>query len=156
MAAQKSGEGRKIIASNRRARHEYEISDTLEAGLVLQGTEVKSLREGRVTLGGGFIQVKNGEAWLFGVHIPEYEHGSFFNHEPTRPRKLLLHLHEIARLQARVDEKGFTAVPMQLYFKHGRVKLEIGLGKGRKLHDKRQAAREKTDRRELRDIRNRH
>ncbi|MFN3199700.1 MAG: SsrA-binding protein SmpB [Bradymonadia bacterium] len=150
-----SGDGRKVIASWRKARHEYEISDTFEAGLVLQGTEVKTLREGKVTLTGGFIQVKGGEIWLFGVHIPEYEHGSFFNHEPTRPRKLLLHLHEIARIESRIAEKGFTAVPLQLYFKRGRVKLELGLGKGRKLHDKRQAAREKTDRREMRQIRER-
>lgn len=150
------GAGRKIIATNRRARHEYEITDTLEAGLVLQGTEVKVLREGKVTISEGFIQVKEGEAWLFGVHIPEYNFGSFFNHEPRRPRKLLLHQYEIERMQARITEKGFSAIPLALYFKRGRVKLEIGLGKGRKLHDKRQAAREKTDRREMREVRDRY
>jgi SsrA-binding protein len=143
--------GEHVIATNRRARYDYEIESTFEAGLALVGTEVKSLRDGRVTLGEGFIIIKNGEAWLMGVHIPEYSHGNRNNHEPRRPRKLLLRALEIERIQRKLEEQGNTGVPMVLYFKNGWVKLEFGLGKGKKHYDKRQAERKKIDRRESRD-----
>jgi SsrA-binding protein len=131
--------GRRTIAVNRRARHDYAIEDTWEAGLVLQGTEVKSLRAGRATLTDGYAEVRNGEVWLLNVHIPEYDQGTWTNHEPRRPRKLLLHAHEIRRLIGKTKQSGLTLVPLQLYFKDGKAKVEIGLGRGRKAHDKRQA-----------------
>ena len=145
--------GAQVISTNRRARHDYEITSTYEAGLVLRGTEVKSLRDGRVTLGEGFIVIKDGEAWLMGVHIPEYTHGNRFNHEPRRPRKLLLRSLEIERIARKLEEQGYTGVPMVLYFKGGWVKLEFGLGKGKKHYDKRQAERQKIDHREMREDR---
>ncbi|TXH30567.1 MAG: SsrA-binding protein SmpB [Actinobacteria bacterium] len=136
--------GRKVIAVNRRARHDYAIEDTWEAGLVLQGTEVKSLRAGRASLVDGYAEVRNGEVWLINVHIPEYDQGTWTNHEPRRPRKLLLHDYEINRLIGKIKQSGLTLIPMQLYFKDGKAKVEIGLGRGKKSHDKRQdiAARE--------------
>lgn len=136
--------GRKMIAVNRRARHDYAITDTYEAGLVLQGTEVKSLRAGRASLVDGYAEVRAGEVWLVNVHIPEYDQGTWTNHEPRRPRKLLLHAHEIDRLIGKTRQSGLTLVPMSLYFKDGKAKVEIGLGRGKKAHDKRQdiAARE--------------
>ncbi len=139
------------ITTNRRARYDYEIADTFEAGLVLVGTEVKSLREGHVTLGEGYVRLTGGEAWLVGVTIPEYSFGNIHNHEPRRDRKLLLHAHEIEKIRVKTREQGFTAIPMELYFKNGRVKLLFGLGKGKKHHDKRQSTREKDHRREIRD-----
>jgi len=144
---------KKTIATNRRARYDYEIAETFEAGLVLLGTEVKSLREGHVTLGEGYVRVGGDEAWLVGVTIPEYSHGNLGNHELRRTRKLLLHRHEIDKVSTRIREQGFTAVPIELYFLNGRVKLLFGLGKGRKHYDKRQVSRERTARRELRDLR---
>ena len=140
-----------LVASNRKARHEYEISDTFEAGLMLTGTEVKSLRAGHVTLHEGYVRVDRGEAWLVDVTIPEYRHGNRNNHEPRRPRKLLLNAHEIEKITVRIREKGYSAVPLEIYFKAGWAKLLFGLGKGKKLHDKRQSEREKTQRREMRD-----
>jgi SsrA-binding protein len=130
-------QGKKIIASNRRARHEYAIEDTVEAGLVLTGTEVKSLRAGRATLTDGFGQISDSEAWLHGVHIPQYTQGTWTNHEPRRTRKLLLHRKEIDRLSSSIKERGLTLVPLSLYFKDGKVKIELGLGRGKRTYDKR-------------------
>jgi SsrA-binding protein len=130
-------QGKKIIASNRRARHEYTIEDTVEAGLVLTGTEVKSLRAGRANLSDGFGQITDSEAWLHGVHIPQYTQGTWTNHEPTRTRKLLLHRREIDRLDSSIRERGLTLVPLSLYFKDGRVKIELGLARGKRTYDKR-------------------
>jgi len=131
-------QGKKIIASNRRARHEYAIEDTVEAGLVLTGTEVKSLRAGRATLTDGFAQISDGEMWLYGVHIPEYAQGTWTNHEPKRPRKLLLHRKEIDKLASEIAERGFTLVPLSLYFTGGRAKVELALARGKRTYDKRQ------------------
>jgi SsrA-binding protein len=130
-------QGKKIIASNRRARHEYTIEDTVEAGLVLTGTEVKSLRAGRATLTDGFGQITDNEAWLHGVHIPEYTQGTWTNHEPRRTRKLLMHRKEIDRLSSSIRERGLTLVPLSLYFLDGKVKIELGLARGKRTYDKR-------------------
>jgi SsrA-binding protein len=142
--------GTEIAATNRRARFDYEIDGEFEAGLVLTGTEVKSLREGRVTLNEGYVGMRGNEVWLLNVHIPEYLFGNQLNHEPKRPRKLLLNPHEIERVKSRLEQQGYSGVPMSIYFKHGWAKLEFGLGRGRKHYDKRQHDREKTDRREMR------
>lgn len=138
----------KVIATNRSARHDYFIDQTFEAGLVLRGTEVKALRMGRASIGDGYIHVENGEAWLENVHIPEYVQGTWTNHTPRRKRKLLLHHAQIDELMIKTREKGFTIVPMRLYFVKGRVKIEIGIGRGKKMYDKRQTLREKQDDRE--------
>ncbi len=132
-------QGRKLIAQNRKARYDYHIDDTFEAGMVLQGTEVKSLRAGRATLVDGFAEIDRGEAFLHGVHIPEYTQGTWTNHEPRRVRKLLLHRAEIDKLESRVNERGYTLVPTALYFKDGKAKVEIALARGKKSHDKRHA-----------------
>ncbi|WP_030484906.1 SsrA-binding protein SmpB [Nocardioides aequoreus] len=132
-------QGRKLVAQNRKARYDYHIDDTFEAGLVLQGTEVKSLRAGRATLVDGFAEIDGGEAFLHGVHIPEYTEGTWTNHEPRRVRKLLLHRAEIDKLESRVNERGYTLVPTALYFKDGRAKVELALARGKKSHDKRHA-----------------
>ena len=129
--------GEKLIVDNRRARHEYHLGDRYEAGIVLTGTEVKSLRTGKATLQQAYADVRDGEAWLVGLHVPEYVEGNRANHEPDRPRKLLLHRREIERLLAGVREKGFTLVPTRLYFKDGRVKVELALARGKELRDKR-------------------
>jgi SsrA-binding protein len=131
-------QGRKVIARNRRAFHDYAIEDTLEAGLVLTGTEVKSLREGRASLTDGFAQIIDGEVWLYNVHIPEYISGTWTNHTPRRIRKLLLHRKEIDRLAARTAEQGLSLIPLELYFKDGNVKVELGVGRGKRTYDKRQ------------------
>lgn len=141
-------QGRKVVASNRKARHDYLIHDTFEAGLVLSGTEVKSLRQGRASLVDGYAFIENGEAWLDAVYIPEYGEGSWTNHAPRRKRKLLLHKSEIEKLWHKSREGGFTIVPLQLYFQDGRAKVEIALAKGKKDYDKRQALREQQDKRE--------
>ena len=130
-------QGRKVIARNRRARFDYRIEDTYEAGLVLTGTEVKSLRAGRASLTDGFAQISDGEVWLHNVHIPEYTQGTWTNHEPRRTRKLLLHRKEIEKLSSRTAEQGLTLVPMSLYFKDGKAKVELGLGRGKRTYDKR-------------------
>jgi SsrA-binding protein len=140
---QKDGDGRTLITSNRRARHDYQIEDTFEAGLVLQGTEVKSLRMGRATLTDGFVDIEGGEAWLHGVHIPEYAQGTWTNHAARRKRKLLLHRTEIDKIERRVSEKGLTVVPLALYFVKGRAKIEIGLARGKKTWDKRHSLAER-------------
>jgi SsrA-binding protein len=137
------------IATNRRARHEYEILETLEAGLVLRGTEVKSLRAGLVNFKDSYATVRNGEVWFLGCHISPYSHGTDANHDPERDRKLLLHEREIKRLSGKIAERGLTLVPLKLYFKKGRAKLEIGLARGKKLHDKRSALREREVKREM-------
>ena len=131
-------QGRKVIAQNRKAWRDYRIDDTFEAGLVLSGTEVKSLRAGRASLVDGFAEVQDNEVWLHGVHIPEYTQGTWTNHEPRRRRKLLMHRQEIDKLASRVAERGLTIVPLSLYFKDGRAKVEIGVGRGRRSYDKRQ------------------
>lgn len=129
---------RKVIARNRRARHDYHIEDVVEAGVVLTGTEVKSLRAGRASLTDGFGQITDGEVWLLGVHIPEYAHGTWTNHEPRRPRKLLLHRKEIGKLASKTREGGYTLVPLSLYFSHGKVKVELATARGKRAYDKRQ------------------
>ncbi len=131
------GEPVKVVATNRKAKHDYEIIETYEAGIALTGTEIKSVRAGRVNLQDGFVLIKDGEAWLMNVHISPYQHGSLFNHEPRRPRKLLLHKWEINRLAGRVKEKGWTIVPLRMYIKNGWAKVEIALVRGRKQYDKR-------------------
>jgi SsrA-binding protein len=140
--------GRKLIAQNKKARHDYHILDTYECGLVLTGTEVKSLRQGRASLVDGFAQIDGGEVWLHNVHIPEYSQGTWTNHAARRKRKLLLHRAEIDKLIGKTQETGHTLVPLALYFKEGRVKVEIALAKGKKDYDKRQTLRERQDRRE--------
>ena len=139
----------KLIADNRKARHEYQLLERVEAGLVLTGTEVKSLRAGRATLGQAYADVRDGEAWLVGLHVPEYGQGNRANHEPTRSRKLLLHRREIDRLYGQVREKGLTLVPTRLYFKDGRVKTELALGKGKDLRDKRRDVSERDAKRDI-------
>src|SRR5680860_529202 len=140
--------GRKVVANNKKARHDYHIDDTFEAGLVLTGTEVKALRAGRASLTDGYATVERGEAWLEAVHIPEYTQGTWTNHAPRRKRKLLLHHTQIDELQIRTRERGLTIVPLRLYFLKGRAKLEIGVGRGKKLYDKRHALKERQDIRE--------
>jgi SsrA-binding protein len=135
----KSGERVKVIAVNRRATHDYFIDERIEAGLVLTGTEIKSIREGRVNLREGYARVIGDEAWLVGVHIAPYEQGNRYNHEPLRDRKLLLHRDEIASLVGKVKQRGYTLIPMQLYLKNGRAKVELGLARGKKQYDKRES-----------------
>jgi SsrA-binding protein len=136
-------QGRKLVAQNKKARHDYHIDDTYEAGMVLTGTEVKSLRAGRASLVDGFCEVDGGEVWLHAVHIPEYSQGTWTNHTARRKRKLLLNRHEIDKIESRVNDKGFTLVPLSLYFKDGRAKVEIALAKGKKTWDKRHALAER-------------
>jgi SsrA-binding protein len=137
------------IALNRRARHEYAVSETLEAGLVLTGTEIKSIRAGRVNLAEAYARIEHGEAWLIGAHIAPYEQGNRFNHEPRRTRKLLLHRDQIAELVGLTQAKGQTLVPLRLYIRDGRAKVELGLARGKKTHDKRRTIAERDQRREL-------
>jgi SsrA-binding protein len=145
-------QGRKLVAQNRKARHDYHIEDTYEAGLVLTGTEVKSLRMGRASLVDGFGEVHEGEVWLHGVHIPEYTQGTWTNHAARRKRKLLLNRHEIDKVQSRVNEKGLTLIPLSLYFKDGRAKVEIALARGKKTWDKRHAIAERQAKREAEQV----
>jgi SsrA-binding protein len=140
--------GRKVVATNRKARHDYLIDDVYEAGLVLTGTEVKALRAGRASLADGYATISNGEAWLEAVHIPEYSQGTWNNHAPRRRRKLLLHRDEIQRILLDTRESGLTLIPLQLYFLNGRAKIEIAVAKGKKNYDKRQTLRERQDKRE--------
>ena len=139
----------KTVALNRRARYEYHVEETLEAGLVLTGTEIKSIRAGRANLAEAYARVERGEAWLIGAHIAPYEQASRFNHEPTRTRKLLLHRDQIAELVGKTQARGYTLVPLRLYLKDGLAKVEIGLARGRKAHDKRRVIAERDARREL-------
>ena len=140
--------GQKVVATNRKARHDYHIEDVYEAGLVLTGTEVKSLRAGRASLVDGFATIENGEAWLENVHIPEYSQGTWNNHSTRRKRKLLMHRAEIYKLSGKIKESGFTLIPLSLYFKDGRAKVELALAKGKREYDKRQTLKEQQDKRE--------
>ena len=141
MDSKKRAEGIKILTDNRQASHLYTLSDRMEAGLVLSGTEVKSARDGKIQLKDAFGEVAGGEAWLMNAHIGQYSHGNIMNHEPVRRRKLLLHKKEITKLHEIIREKGLTIVPTKLYLKHGLVKVELAVGKGKKLHDKRESER---------------
>ncbi|MCI8592445.1 MAG: SsrA-binding protein SmpB [Lachnospiraceae bacterium] len=145
MAKQK---GTKLIANNKKAFHDYFIEEKYEAGIALHGTEVKSLRMGRCSVKESFIRIDNGEVMIYGMHISPYEKGNIFNKDPLRIRKLLLHRHEINKMQGRIAEKGYTLVPLQVYFRDSLVKVEIGLAKGKKLYDKRQDIAKKDQRRE--------
>ncbi len=139
----------KVIASNRKARHDYHIDDTFEAGIVLTGSEIKSVRAGQVNLRDGFATIRNGELWLVNTHISPYHQASFENHEPRRDRKLLMHRREINRLTGKLQEKGLTLVPLQMYLKNSRAKVELGLARGKKLYDKRETLRERDDNRQI-------
>jgi SsrA-binding protein len=145
-----SSNGYKIVSDNRQARFQYEILDTYEAGIELVGTEVKSIRAGRVNLRDGFALVRDGQVWLHNVHISPHKNvGQYFNHEPLRTRRLLLHREEIRKLIGKVEEKGLTLVPLKLYLKRGWVKVTLGLGRGKKLHDKRESLKRKQDQRDI-------
>ncbi len=141
--------GIKILTDNRKARHDYHILDTYEAGIVLKGTEVKSIRAGKANLKDSYARVEKGELFLYNMHISPYEQGNRFNHEPKRTRRLLMHKHEINRLLGRTKEKGLSLVPLKLYFKNNKVKVELALAKGKKLHDKRRALAERDAKREM-------
>lgn len=146
-----SGTSRKIISRNKKAFHDYHILDTYEAGVVLQGSEIKSIRANRVSLQDGWVQEINGELWLMGVHVSPYEQASVFGHrDPLRPRKLLLHKREIARIADQIREKGFTAVPTMIYLEQGRAKVEIALARGKKLYDKRETVARRDSERQIR------
>lgn len=142
-------EGIKTIVQNRKARHDYFIDETIEAGIELKGTEVKSLRLGRANLKDSYATIKNGEVFIVGMHISPYEMGNRFNHDPLRPKKLLLHRYEINKLMGYVQQKGLTIVPLSLYFKKGKVKVELAVAKGKKLYDKREAIAKKAAQREI-------
>jgi SsrA-binding protein len=146
----------KIIAENRKARHNYHIDDVLEAGLVLKGTEVKSLRQGRVNLKDAYARIKQGEVFVHQMHIGPYPFAHYDNHEPLRPRKLLLHKREIKRLFGKVNEQGFTLVPLRIYFKAGKVKLQLALARGKRQYDKREAIRRRDEQRELDRVRKKY
>ena len=148
--AKPGDDGLKVICRNRRAFHEYHIHDTLECGLVLTGTEVKSLRDGAGGLEDAYAKIEDGEVWLIGSDIPEYSMGNRMNHKPKRPRKLLLHRREIARFAGKAAQKGFTLVPLRLYFKNGKAKVELAVARGKQLHDKRQSERKADAQREIR------
>jgi SsrA-binding protein len=139
---------RKVVTANRKARHEYSIEDTVEAGLVLTGTEIKSIRAGRVSLADSYARVENGEAWLYNLHISPYEQGNRFNVDSVRKRKLLLHRREIDRLIGKAQEKGMALIPLSLYLRHGFAKVELGTGRGKKLYDRRQAIADRDAQRE--------
>ena len=147
--ASSGGNGRKTVARNRKALHEFEILDTYEAGLVLRGPEVKSIREGKVSLAGSFARVDGGEAWLYDMHITPYDPASRENRDPDRPRKLLLNAGEIRKLIGATQEKGFALVPLDLYFRRGYAKVTLALARGKKLHDKRETLKRKTHQREM-------
>ena len=142
-------EGVRVICRNKRAYHEYEIQDRLECGVVLTGTEVKSLRDGHASLEDAYAKLEGGEVWMIGSDIPEYAMGNRMNHKPKRPRKLLLHRQEINKFAGKASERGFTLVPLRLYFKDGRAKVELGVGKGRKLNDKREVVAKRDADREV-------
>ncbi len=141
-------QGQKVVASNRKARHDYTIEDTYEAGLVLTGTEVKSLRAGRASLVDGYGYIDGGEAWLDAVHIPEFSAGSWTNHPPRRKRKMLLHKEQIIKISNKIKDGGYTLVPLSIYFLDGRAKVELAVAKGKREYDKRQTLRERQDKRE--------
>lgn len=144
----KAKETQKLIANNKKAYHDYFIEETYEAGIALHGTEVKSMRLGKCSIKEAFIRIENGEVYVYGMHVSPYEKGNIFNKDPLRVKKLLLHKYEINKLAGKVAEKGLTLVPLQVYFKDGKVKVEIGLARGKKLYDKRQDIAKKDQRRE--------
>ena len=144
-----SNEAMKLVANNKKAYHDFFIEEKYEAGLELHGTEVKSLRLGKCSIKEGYVRIENGEAYVYGMNISPYEKGNIFNKDPLRAKKLLLHKPEIRKLDGKLSEQGYTIVPLQVYFKDGRAKLEIGLAKGKKLYDKREAIAKKDQRREL-------
>lgn len=144
----KSVEGIKVLADNRRARFNYTIDENLECGIVLQGTEVKSMKAGQFSFADAYARIREGELWLIGFHITPYDHGNIFNHEADKDRKLLVHRQEIKKLNRKVDEKGFTLVPLKVYLKKGRVKIDLGLCKGKKTYDKRENIKTRDLRRE--------
>ena len=144
-----AGEGIKVIAENRKAFHDYFVEEKYEAGIILTGTEIKSIRNGRVNLKDSFARVENGEVWLYQMHISPYDQGNRFNHEPLRRRKLLLNKSEISRLFGRIQLQGLTLIPLKLYLKHGLAKLELGVCRGKKTYDKRQDVAERDARREM-------
>lgn len=147
----------KILAKNRKARFNYTIEDSVECGIVLEGTEVKSFRAGNISFPDAFAEIREGEVWLIGLHVTPYVYSSIFNHDPDRPKKLLLHREEIKRLARKVDEKGFTLVPLEFYLKNGIIKVEIGICRGKKVFDKRADIRERDVKRDLqREIRSRN
>ncbi|MGH2449633.1 MAG: SsrA-binding protein SmpB [Chloroflexota bacterium] len=145
----KGGETVKVVAVNRRATHDDFIDERVEAGLVLTGTEIKSIREGRINLREGYARIQKGEGWLMNVHIAPYEHGNRYNHEPRRDRKLLMHRNELAELEGKAKQRGYTLVPMQIYLKHGKAKIELGLGRGKHEYDKRQSIAKRDAQREI-------
>jgi SsrA-binding protein len=144
-----SKDGIKVLAQNKKARHDYFIEETYEAGIVLTGTEIKSIRKGRVNLKDGYAGIRNGEAWLYNVHISEYEQGNRYNHDPVRTRKLLLHRSEIHKLLGQTKVQGYSLVPLRLYLKGGFCKVEIGLAKGKKNYDKRESIKQRDAQREM-------
>lgn len=149
-SAERDPNAKKIVSVNRRARHEYDIQDTYDAGIVLAGTEVKSLRAGRINFQDAFCRIENGEAWLYNMHITPYEQGNRWNVEPRRKRKLLLHHWQIEELRAKSEQKGLTIVPLALFFQRGFAKIEIALGRGKHLYDKRESIAERDQEREAR------
>lgn len=148
--------GTRLICQNKKAYHDYEIMETFEAGMVLLGTEVKSLREGRANLKDSYAKVKKSEIYLHGFHISPYTHASYDNHEPERVRKLLLHRYEIKRLVGKTQERGFSLIPLKVYFKEGKAKVELALARGKKLYDKRESLKRKEEAREMERLRKRH
>jgi SsrA-binding protein len=145
----KQRSGDRVVAQNRKARHEYHVLQTWETGMVLQGTEVKSLRDGKANLADAFARLDNGELWLYGLHISPYEAANRFNHDPLRPRKLLMHRSELRRLVGQVEQKGLTLVPLDIHFSGGIAKVNLALVRGKKLHDKRDALRERAEERDM-------
>jgi SsrA-binding protein len=139
----------RIVTTNRRAFHEYTILDTVEAGIALTGTEIKSIRDGKITISEAYARIENGELWLIGSHISPYSHGNRANHEPDRPRKLLVHKRQIRELRAAIEQKGMTLVPLRIALKRGRAKVDVGVARGKKLYDKRDAAAERESRRDV-------
>ena len=144
----KNKDSQRLIANNKKAYHDYFIDETYEAGIALHGTEVKSMRMGKCSIKESFIRIENGEVFVYGMHVSPYEKGNIFNKDPLRIKKLLLHKYEINKLQGKIKEKGYTLVPLQVYFKEGKVKVEIGLARGKKLYDKRADIAKKDQRRE--------
>lgn len=147
--------GSRLVCQNKKAYHDYEILETVEAGIVLLGTEVKSLREGRANLKDSYAKVKKGEVFLYGLHISPYSHASYENHDPERVRKLLLHHYEIRRMTGKTKERGFSIIPLKVYFSNGKVKIELALAQGKKLYDKRESIKNKEETRELARLRKR-
>ena len=144
-----AGQGKRVVASNRKAYHDYFIEDRYEAGIELSGTEVKSIRQGKLNLKDSFCHVKNGELFLYGMHISPYEKGNIFNKDPLRTRKLLMHKREILKLSAKIQQDGYSLIPLSVYFRNAKVKVELGLARGKKLYDKRAAAAERDAKRDM-------